>query len=418
MRILIVTMLDLDKEHNQRTHHVVDMARELADEVTVAYRVRALGSGFRKFLSDVLSYRVTERRHGADRWIAIDPPVNYAQAMAAGLVQADLTKPPGLFRRLLSGTLSTAGIVRDLALVPSMYWSLVRRCREPFDICIAEGPWSMAIARLLRRRGLVGPIVYDDIDFVAGGQMLRLRYAYVAWLERLMSRRADAVVSVGWKLAGFREQTTGRNVIVVPNGVDPKRFEKAHSRPPHPPTLTYVGNIAHYAAVDLAIEAMPDIVAANPGARLLVIGPGDPPYVGGLKDLAASLGVAQSVEFRGPVSYDSVPDILAESDIGLATFRNNPLGDYAFPLKVVEYMAAGLPFMCTLGSESAKILERFPCGKAIEFDRNAFAAAATAILSDRQEYERQRAIALSGVSRFTWQKAMRDLRGVIVAHAV
>lgn len=417
MRILVITMLDLEKEQNQRTHHVIDMARDLADEVTVVYRVRSLERSLRRFIGDIVTLRVLDEQQRNFRRISIDPLFNYAQAMASGLVQSDLSRKPGLFRRLVSGILSLAGTLRDIFLIPSMCLPLKKRLREPFDICIAEGPWSMTVACWLRRRGIVHRLIYDDIDFVAGGQSLRFRYAYVAWLEKMMARRADAVVSVGWKLADFREGSSGRNAIVVPNGVKPERFARAHVKTPHPPTLVYVGNIAHYAGLDLAIDALPAIRAAVPECRVLIVGPGDPPYVEGLRKLAKRLDVVDAVDFRGPVAYERVPEVLAESDIGLATFRSTPLGDYAFPLKVVEYMAAGLPFLCTQGSESTNIIERVGGGQAIAFKASAFASAVVEIMQDSDRVEAMRTAGQAGVDRFTWQKTMRDLRGVVVSYA-
>ncbi len=418
MRVLIVTMLDLEKEPNQRTHHVVAMARALADETVVVFRERAMGRGLRAMLADSLSFRIREIPGGEGATIAVHPPLNYAQAVAAGLVQGRLDATPSPARRALSAVLSLAGIARDLVLVPAMTFAAARRTRGDFDLCIAEGPWSAATAWLLKKAGRVRRILYDDIDFVAGGQMLRIRFAYVAWLERVMAARADALVSVGWKLARFRRRSTGRNALVIPNGVDSARFARARDRSPHPPTLVYVGNIAHYAAIDLAIDAMPRIRRAIPDARLLVVGGGDPPYVEGLKRLAESRGVADAVDFRGPVPYDRVPDVLAESDIGLATFRTSPLGAYAFPLKVVEYMVAGLPFLCTRGSESEEILERHGCGRAIDFDAEALAEAAVALLSDPAGYARCREAAIRGARAFDWRDAMDAMRAVAIATAL
>jgi glycosyltransferase involved in cell wall biosynthesis len=53
--------------------------------------------------------------------------------------------------------------------------------------------------------------------------------------------------------------------------------------------------------------------------------------------------------FTGAVSYEQVPALLAEASIGVAPFNTGPhpalraAGFFWSPLKVYEYMAAGLP---------------------------------------------------------------------------
>ena len=149
-------------------------------------------------------------------------------------------------------------------------------------------------------------------------------------------------------------------------------------------------------------------------ARLLVVGDGDAPYCDGLRRLAEARGVNTSVEFRGRIPYDAVPAVLAESDIGLATFRDTPLGAFAFPLKVIEYFAAGLPVLCTRGSEGEEILRRHPAGRAVTFTATDFAAAAIAFLTEPEAYQRAREIALEAARLFTWQSAMQREREAIL----
>jgi glycosyltransferase involved in cell wall biosynthesis len=178
-----------------------------------------------------------------------------------------------------------------------------------------------------------------------------------------------------------------------------------------------MGNLAHYTGVDLAIRALPRVRALVPAARLLVVGGGDPPYVEALRTLATALGVAEAVELRGPVPYAALPDILAECDVGLATFRPVPLGAFAFPLKVVEYMAAGLPVVGTAGSETAEILRRHPGGVAVDFDERAFADAVVELLGEPAVYRKAAAHALRAANELTWARAMAAEREAIQALA-
>lgn len=409
-----MTMLDLDQEPNQRTHHVLRAMAEVSTETILVTKVKTLDRSLRAFASDALRWSIAERREGTMRILRLHPFLNYAQAMAAGLVQGQMLQPPPWYRRAFAVALSVCGIARDIFLIPAFVGAVLLKTRGNFDVCVVENPWTGAAALLLRALKRVRYVVYDDMDYVAGGQMLRLRQVYVAILERMAIRRADLVVSAGWLLGAHRRKTTGRDVLVIPNGVDPQRFAPTHTRDAHPPTLVYVGNLAHYSGVDLAIEALPLIRKTVVDARLLVVGDGDAPYSDGLRRLAEARGVSTSVEFRGRIPYDAVPAVLAESDIGLATFRDTPLGAYAFPLKVIEYFAAGLPVLCTRGSEGEEILRRHPAGRAVTFTATDFAAAAIAFLTQPEAYRRAREIALETAQLFTWQRAMQQEREAIL----
>jgi glycosyltransferase involved in cell wall biosynthesis len=415
VRSLVITMLDVEQEPNQRIQYVIRLLETIADETVVVTKVRAHSRSLGALLRDALAFRVRCSAAGRVTTLAVHPPLNYAHAIASGLVHAPLEARPSWLRCFAAGALSLLGIARDVALVPAFVLVILARTRGSFEVCVAQGPWEAAVAWPLRALGRVHRLVYDDIDYVPGGQMLSLRRAYVGWLERALIARADVAMSTGWRLAALRERTTGRKVRVIPNGVDPECFRRP--RRPHPPTLVYAGNVAHYAGVDLAVAALPRLCLQVPDMRLLIVGGGDPPYLEGLRKLTAQLGVERAVEFRGAVPYASLPELFAESDIGFAAFRPIPLRAFAFSLKVLEYMAAGLPVIGTTDSETADLLDRYGCGRAIRFETEALAAAVVELLRDPSEYARAAEGAAKAAERFTWRQTMESIHSVLAAQS-
>jgi glycosyltransferase involved in cell wall biosynthesis len=412
MRTLVITMLDVEQEPNQRIHHVIRMLEHTAEEIVVATKVRTHGRSLLALARDSLRFCVRSTNAGRVTTLAIHPPLNYAQALAAGLVQGRLGAQPSRLRRWFAHTLSLLGMARDLVLVPAFVFVLLTRTRGAFDLCVAQGPWEAAVGWCLRRLGRVDRLLYDDIDFVAGGQIQPLRQAYVAALERTLIASADVAVSSGWRLARLRESSTGRRVHAIPNGVDPERFRMALRRAPHPAALIYSGNVAHYSGVDLAIAALPRVLASIPELRLRVVGGGDPPYLWALHQLAVRLGVQAAVEFCGPLPNAALPGLFAVSDIGLATSRPIALREYAFPLKVLEYMAAGLVVVGTAGSETEDLLARCGCGRAIAFEPTALADAIVEILGDSGERARNARAGTCAAEQFSWVHAMQSMRAL------
>jgi glycosyltransferase involved in cell wall biosynthesis len=162
--------------------------------------------------------------------------------------------------------------------------------------------------------------------------------------------------------------------VVIPNGVNYGQFHAANQmRVQHPPTIIYTGTLDARWGVDLSIRAMPLLCRQIPDIQLLIAGSG--PAEQELRQLALSLGVQDRVCFKGFVPYPDLPALLAQADIGVATSRRNEFRQYASPLKLVEYMAAGLPVICSGGGEAEKMIEESKAGVNIPFEPEAFANA-------------------------------------------
>jgi len=428
MRCLVITVLDMQREPNQRTQYVARMLGGIAHETVVFSKIqntdRAWPAMARAALVPAVR-RAEYRPMPLIRLWMVNPPLNYPHALAGGLVQGALVQGAlvqgdaaagrvHLLRPVLAALLSAVGILRDVLIVPSLLAAVLWRTRGRFDICVVEGPWSGAAGWLLKKLGRVDRLVYDDIDHVAGGQWLALRRWYVHALEHAVMRRADLVVSAGYLLGALRRRHTGRPVRVIPNGVDPAVFATARTKRPHPPTLVYMGHLAPFCGIDLAVRALPLLRAQVPDARLIIIGDGDPGYVAALRQLAEAGGVREAVVMTGRVPYDGLAHVLAECDIGLATFRTSDLGKHAFPLKLLEYMAAGLAVLCTRDTEADELIRRYPAGRAIRFDAQELAAAAAELLQRPDVYARATVAGQLAVQRYTWERALTEQREAIL----
>lgn len=147
-----------------------------------------------------------------------------------------------------------------------------------------------------------------------------------------------------------RERTGSDRVHTVPNGVSITRIV------PRPedigdPVVTFVGTLKPWHGVaDLLAAAA---LAKRPW-KLRIIGDG--PERAALEEQAAGLGI--EVDFRGAVAPADMPGQLAGSAIGVAPYPD--LGgeqqQYFSPLKVYEYLAAGLPVVASAVGQLPQIL--------------------------------------------------------------
>lgn len=282
--------------------------------------------------------------------------------------------------------------------------------QHSYHLGIVDGPESALLAIFLKKTGRVKYLIYYDIDYYPG--------VHPQW-SGILSRRertscnlADAVVSVSRPLAALRAQQGARLTAVVPNGVDFARFHAASLvRKDHPPTLIYMGSLDERWGVDLSIRAMPLLRNQIPNIRLLIAGSG--PAESDLRQLAISLGVNDCVRFQGFVPYPDLPAFLAQADIGVATSRCNSFRQYASPLKIVEYMAAGLPVICSGGGEAQKMVDESGAGVNIPFEPDAFAGAVQSLWANSRRLPAFREAAISYARSRSWEQM-----GILMAQLV
>jgi glycosyltransferase involved in cell wall biosynthesis len=270
-------------------------------------------------------------------------------------------------RRLrLPGSLDP--MLQDLWLYPIFRPHL----KKSYDVVVIDGPESAMIASFLKKSKRVRYLIYYDIDYYPGQSPQWSRI--LSRREQSLCKTADVVVSVSRPLSKLRQTQGAKATLVIPNGVEFDRFSEANlMRKVHPPTLVYVGSLDERWGVDLSIRSMPMLRQIIPGISLRIAGSG--PAEQELIRLARSLGVENIVHFEGFIPYSDLPVLLAKGDIGIATSRENAFRMYASPLKIVEYMAAGLPVICSGGGEAEQMVNESGAGMIIPFTTDAFIAA-------------------------------------------
>ncbi len=149
-------------------------------------------------------------------------------------------------------------------------------------------------------------------------------------------RHATVVQVISTFLGGWaRTRGYQGDVVVVPNGVDTKKFAGEHV-PQKGTTLITTSRLVRKNGIDTVIRALPHL----PDIEFVVCGTGSDEHM--LKVLAKDLGVAERVHWRGFVSHDEMPRHLHHADIFIRPSRSEGMGN-----SFVEAMAAGLPVIAT-----------------------------------------------------------------------
>jgi teichuronic acid biosynthesis glycosyltransferase TuaH len=188
------------------------------------------------------------------------------------------------------------------------------------------------------RRGNERRVLFATDDFSAGsnlgggvGSDQILRH------ETRLALESDLVIAISEPIAE-KWRAAGCTVMVVPNGCDAERFAQTDAAPwpddvhLRPPIAGFTGQINERLDLPL-LEA----VAAR-GHSLLLVGP-----VVGQFDVhrLAPLLSRPNVQWVGAKPFEAMPSYLRVMHVGLTPYSNTPFNRASFPLKTIEYLAAG-----------------------------------------------------------------------------
>jgi glycosyltransferase involved in cell wall biosynthesis len=170
------------------------------------------------------------------------------------------------------------------------------------------------------------------------------------------------------------------------------------------PVLIYVGQLEVATFAETALEAVAKI---RRPVRLLVVGGGS--RLKALRQKAWSMGINHRVTFTDYVPAGEVPKYLSLARVALAPFDDTMVTRCKSPLKVMEYMAAGLPVVGSAVGDVPDLLEN--CGVTVPpGDAAAMAEAAAGLLeNDNERIEMGRKARKKAEESFSWSRITDSL---------
>lgn len=324
-------------------------------------------------------------------------------------------------RRVLPGGVEVVSLGGFGGSMPGKLWRMpgrlaafkgVLRQLSP-DLVVLEGAswagWMYALLRATRRAVGGAPVVYHahNVEYDLRAQKEPLGIAQTTWLaERGLLRGADASFAVSEVDAGRFEALYGVETLVLPNGVDADSFASTGEErvaavrekyglpdssilfmglPSYRPNAEAIGFLEE--------EVMPELHAAVPEARLVLIG--------------GEIGHERPWLLNpGRIPHGELAPFLGACSAGVAPIFSGS----GTRLKILEYMAVGLPVVSTAKGAEGLALE--PGEHFLRAESGTeFAEALSRVLRGGQREERMAEQAKIRVqSRYSWRRIMERFR--------
>jgi PEP-CTERM/exosortase A-associated glycosyltransferase len=283
------------------------------------------------------------------------------------------------------------------------------------------------------------PVVYEIRAFwedaavdhgtsVEGG----LRYRLSRALETYAIHRVNAITTI---CEGLRAEIIARGVAsdrvsVIPNAVDIDSFQQSTVSAIEECNfsslakrlglegnivLGFIGSFYAYEGLNLLLEAMPAMIAAQPAVKLLLVGGGVQEEA--LKQQAERLGIHDHVVFTGRVPHAEVPHYYNLIDILIYPRHRMRLTELVTPLKPLEAMAQGRLLVASDVGGHKELIEDNVTGWLFSAgDANALAARVLQLIDAPERWPILRKAAREFVERErTWKSSVARYENIYAA---
>lgn len=338
----------------------------------------------------------------AQKAMGLDPVCVTSPKQGRSAAGAEEMERFRFYRAETDGRFAGVPVLNEASLMRSLGRKIaaVAAVERP-DLIHAHSPTLNGIParRVARRCGV--PFVYEVRAFWEDAAVdhgttreWSLRYRLTRASETWLCRRADAVVTI---CEGLRKDLIERGIDaskihVVPNGVDPSRFEprpadaalRARLGLNGGPVLGFIGSFYRYEGLDILVDAMAEILRVRSDARLVLVGGGEVEEE--LKAQVERRGLGNAVHFSGRVPQSETAAYYSVMDLLVYPRRSMRLTELVTPLKPLEAMALG---KAVVGSDIGgirELVENGVTGRLVSAgDVRSLARVCASVIEDREE---------------------------------
>ena len=240
-----------------------------------------------------------------------------------------------------------AGVKRSIARFRP---DILYKRHSRFDVAALAAARRMKVPTVLEVNALFTSAGYHAFEPLALPALARA-------LERRALRLATLVVAVSTPLARQGKELSGVDVKVLPNGVDPVRFDPRRTDRARVRDRYGLGNAAVIGWAGIlrdwhGLERLLQATASLSEARLFIVGDG--PARTALEAEARRLGMENRMTISGRIPHAEMPDHIGAMDIAVVPDEKTGV---ASPMKLLEYMAMGVAVVAPRAENICDLVE-------------------------------------------------------------
>ncbi|GGB37211.1 GDP-mannose-dependent alpha-(1-2)-phosphatidylinositol mannosyltransferase [Flexivirga endophytica] len=279
--------------------------------------------------------------------------------------------------------------------------------RGGFDVLHVHEPFSPSVS-MLAMMAADGAVVGT---FHSSTMRSRALLTVMPLLEPQLEKLSGRIAVSREALRTIHRHEGAADALIIPNGVYVDRFATATVVPrwqgsDERPTIAFLGRLEEpRKGLSVLLEAMPRLLEARPGLRLLVAGPGDP----GEALRHTSARVRAGTEFLGMVSEHDKASLLRSVDAYVAPNT----GAESFGIILVEAMSATAPVVASDLPSFADVLAGGTAGALFRTgDPESLADTLLRLLDDPGERGELAARGAVRAREFDWSRVSADVMDV------
>lgn len=259
-----------------------------------------------------------------------------------------------------------------------------------------------------------------EVNYTSLSPLVRARTSFLKPLakrfDQWIFKRATAIIAVSGTLKAQLINDFGIDadkITVIANAADPKLFTVAEKKTAPECVIGFVGGFYPWHGLSLLVDAVKILIEREQKVKCLLIGDG--PELDAIKSKVQSYNLEEFFSFPGRIPHAELTSYVAEFDIGVMPDSN----DYGSPMKLFEYMAAGIPFVA---SDYPPIVE-ICHGQGLVFEKNNVDSFVEALFEYTNSFEKRSKAGTCGrnlvLEQFNWKNnAQRTIAHVEHCYAV
>lgn len=229
---------------------------------------------------------------------------------------------------------------------------------------------------------------------------------------KLITKFSNLILPISHSMGIFLQKIlkiSKKKIYPFPDGVNLEKFgnnnEKInnHELNKEKYSIIYIGTLDSDRELDFLIKVMRLVCDKVKDANLLFVGDGSDKQK--LLNLVKEYNLIHNIEFTGHVDYSCIPKLLKKSLIGISPYPLKFYYRFVSPLKLFEYMGAGLVIVANKEVyEQKNVLQKTKGGILVSYSTKEFANEIIKLLNNEYDLDLMRR------QNINWVKKNRDYK--------